>query len=267
MSATLPLSHAADRRPASRSTRALTVLHTRYIFLETVRIPMAVIGSLAFPALSMLFFVVPMKEVAGSPVYATEATVGLCYFAVMANCLFSFGVGVADDRARPWDPYLRTLPVSAGPRVGARVVNGLVMALLSLVPLLVIAWALTEATVTPGRFVGSLGLLAVGALPFLFGGLAIGYLLSAKAALAVAQVLMFAFAFGGGLFLPPAMFPSWLDTLSQAFPTRAGRELVLWAATGTGLPSWAPLCLLAWTALTLAAALWGYQRDEGRRFR
>jgi len=36
----------------------LTWLHLKYQFLETVRIPIAVIGNLLFPALAMFFFVV-----------------------------------------------------------------------------------------------------------------------------------------------------------------------------------------------------------------
>ena len=49
----------------------LTWLHLKYQFLETVRVPVAVLGNLLFPALAMFFFVVPQKEVAQNPVAAT----------------------------------------------------------------------------------------------------------------------------------------------------------------------------------------------------
>lgn len=241
--------------------------HTRYLLLQTVREPIAVIGALAFPALSMLFFVVPMREVATNAAYATQATVALCFFAVMANCLFTFGVGVADDRARPWDSYLRSLPVSTGPRIAARLANGLCWSLLSMVPVLVIAATLTQATVTPGRFLAGLGTLALGAAPFLFGGLAIGYLCSAKVALAIAQVAMFGLAFGGGLFVPPSMFPGWLERLSLFLPSRGGRDLAMWASMGDRMPSSTVWCVALWSVGTLVAAVWAYRRDEGRRFR
>ncbi len=49
----------------------LTLLHTRFAFLETARVPIAVIGSLVFPTLAYLFFVVPMRQVAENQVLAT----------------------------------------------------------------------------------------------------------------------------------------------------------------------------------------------------
>lgn len=258
---------ATGTRPAPPSQARLTLLHTRAVFLEAIRIPVAVIGSLLFPALALLFFVVPMREVAQNQVFATQATVGMAYFAVMSNCLFTFGVGVADDRARPWDPYLRTLPVGAGPRMTARLLNGLCWSALSLVPVLVVAGLLTQARVSPTQFLLGLLMLGVGALPFLFGGLALGYLLSAKAAMALAQVVMFSMAFAGGLFLPPMLFPDLLDRFSVLLPSRAGRDLMTWVTSdATALPVRALVVCAVWTALLLAVATWAYRHDEGRRY-
>jgi ABC-2 type transport system permease protein len=244
----------------------LTALHSRYQFTETVRIPIAVIGTALFPAISMLFFVVP-QPFAQDMEAATAATSQLALFAVMSVCLFTYGVGVAEDRALPWDGYLRTLPVGPGPRLTGRLVNGLAFALLGLVPLVLIAWLLTAATLP----VGLLGLTAlallVAALPLFCMGIAIGYALSTKAALAVAQSLLLPLAFGGGLFLPPEVFPRWLDAISTWLPTRAGRDLVVTATTGADLPPTTWLVLLGWTLLTGMLAVWAYRRDEGRRFR
>ena len=82
----------------------LTGLHARYQFTETIRIPIAVIGTTLFPSLSLLFFVVP-QPFAQDPGAATTATAQLAVFAVMSVCLFTYGVGVAEDRALPWDGY------------------------------------------------------------------------------------------------------------------------------------------------------------------
>ncbi len=247
--------------------RRLLLLQARYQVLETVRVPIAVIGTSLFPALSLLFFVVPSADLAGDPLIATGATAQLAVFAVMSVCLFTYGVGVAEDRAQPWDAYLRTLPAGPGPRLGGRLLTGVVFALLGLLPLLVLAWLLTDATVAPLRFVATVGALGVGALPFLGAGLAIGYTLPSKAALAVAQLLLFPLAFAGGIFLPPELFPGWLDGMSHATPSRAARDLVVGTATGTDVPATALLVLAAWSALTAVLAVVAYRRDEGRRFR
>ena len=101
------------------TTRQLTGLHTRYLFTETIRVPIAVIGTTLFPSLSLLFFVVP-QSFAQNPRLATAATAQLAVFAVMSVCLFTYGVGVAEDRALPWDGYTRTLPVGPAPRLIGR---------------------------------------------------------------------------------------------------------------------------------------------------
>ncbi len=245
----------------------LALVHARFQFLETVRIPIAVIGNTVFPALVLLFFVVPIPEVRGDPVAATSAVAQLAVFAVMSTCLFTFGVGVAEDRALPWDGYVRTLPAGPTPRLAGRLLNGLVFALLGLLPVIAVAVLFTAATVTADQFAAGLGVLVAGALPFLFAGLAIGYTMPVKAALAVAQLLLFPLAFAGGLFLPPDTFPGWLDGLSRLLPTRGSRDLLVTVLTGTP-PSTAAVTMLAvWTVLLAALAVWAYQRDEGRRFR
>jgi len=49
-------------------------------------------------------------------VMMVAAWFGVVTFVVMTSNLFQYGIGVAEDRAQPWDPYARTLPVGAAPR-------------------------------------------------------------------------------------------------------------------------------------------------------
>src|SRR5690606_14964820 len=159
--------------------------------------------------------------------FATMAVAGLAMFGVCSASLFTYGLGVAEDRALPFDPFVRSLPAGPMPRMVARVGNGAIFALFGLVPLIVVAWLFTDAAVTASeRAVGS-GMILLTSVPFVLLGMGIGYSLTAKAALPIVQVILFPLAFAGGLFLPPMMFPAWLDTLSQATPTRAGRDLMV----------------------------------------
>ncbi|MGH3909934.1 MAG: hypothetical protein ACRDRM_03795 [Pseudonocardiaceae bacterium] len=73
--------------------------------------------------------------------------------------------------------------------------------------------------------------------------------------------------FCGGLFLPPDVFPGWLNGISQVLPTRGSRDLLVMVLTGTSPNHVAVATLISWTALLAALAGWAYQRDEGRRFR
>lgn len=249
------------------STATLTWLHARYQMLETVRVPIAVLGMLLFPALALSFFVLPQAGVAQSPEAATAAVSQLALFAVMSTFTFTYGAGVAEDRALPFDAYVRTLPAGPVPRLGGRLVSGTVFGLASLVPLVLLGWFFTAADPGAGRLLLGVVTVLLAAVPFLFAGLAIGYGLSTKAALAVAQVVLFPMAFAGGLFLPPEMFPGWLDTLSGFLPSRAGRDVVVQAVLGEGATGLDYAVLAAWVVALGALAVWTYRRDEGRRFR
>lgn len=101
----------------------------------------------------------------------------------------------------------------------SRLLTGVLFSLIGLAPVLVVAAVLTEATVSAAQAVAGLLTLAVAGIPLLLIGVAIGYSLPVKAALPMAQVVLFPLAFGGGLFIPPQGFPAWLDGVSLALPT------------------------------------------------
>lgn len=105
----------------------LTLAHARFQFLETVHVPIAVVGNCLFPPLVLLFFVVPIEAVRTDPAASTMA---VAQVAVMSTVCFTFGVGVSEDRARPWDGYVHALPAGPGPRLAGRLLTGLAFALL-----------------------------------------------------------------------------------------------------------------------------------------
>ncbi len=244
---------------------SLILTHARYQFLETIRIPIAVIGAAFFPAASMIFFVVP--SVGDNATAATYATASMVVFATSTTCIFSYGIGVSEDRAQPWDPFVRTLPVGPFPRFAGRILNGMGFLVLSFVPVLVVAAVATEATASPGQLALATGALLAASIPFTLLGLTIGYALPSKAALAVAQLLFFPLAFGGGLMSGPGQAPGWVEAISPYLPTRGAAEL-LWASIGAWKPDTTALVMLAvWTVVLAAAGVLVYRRDEGRRYR
>ena len=243
---------------------SLALTHARFQLIETFRIPIAVIGSAFWPAASMLAFVVPF--VGQDPTYATYATASMVTFAVMSTNLFQYGIGVAEDRAQPWDPYVRTLPAGALPRFAGRILAGLALMVFSLLPVVLIAWLCTAATVTSLGFLAAIGATAVIAVPFILMGLAIGYSLPQKAAIVVAQVLFFPLAFGGGLMTGPGNAPGFVEDLAPYLPT-GGAVRLMWAAVGDyPLDAGSVVSLIVWTAILCGVAGWAYRRDEGRRF-
>nr|MDT0661316.1 ABC transporter permease [Micromonospora sp. DSM 115978] len=244
---------------------SLVLVHARYQLLETVRIPIALVGSAFFPAASMLFFVVPFAG--GHPVAALFATASMVTFSIMINNIFQYGIGVSEDRAQPWDPYTRTLPAGPAPRFAGRILAGLTMTFVSLVPVVVIAAVGTAASITLPAFLAATAIVPVVAIPFTLMGLAIGYSLPSKAAVVVAQLVFFPLAFGGGLLSQPGQAPGFIETIAPYLPTRGAVEL-MWAAVGDYPVSGLSLTMLVvWIVIFAGLAVWAYRRDEGRRFR
>ncbi|MEO3801625.1 ABC transporter permease [Nonomuraea sp. B1E8] len=243
---------------------SLVLAHTRYLVIEQIRVPIAILASAFFPAVSMVAFVVPFAG--RDPVAATTATGSLMFFGAMSAALMGLSSAVAQDRDLPWNPYLRTLPAGPLPRFAGRILSTLVVMLLSVIPVLVVAALFTEATITPAGLLLGIGALVVGVVPFMLMGLCVGFLLTSKAAMAVSQLLFFPTAILGGLLLPPQILPGFVQAVSPYVPTRGAAELIWWAITGAQ-PGVVPLVMLAvWTGAMVAAAAWAYRRDEGRRF-
>ncbi|MFF5172699.1 ABC transporter permease [Micromonospora sp. NPDC000089] len=243
----------------------LALVHARYQLLETIRIPIAVVGSAFFPAASMIFFVVPFAG--DDRVGATYATAAMITFAVLSANIFQYGVGVSEDRQQPWNPYTRTLPAGSAPRFAGRILAGLVLTYLSMVPVVVIAALGTEAHVSPVQFLLGALAVAVVSVPFTLLGLAIGYALPSKAAIVVAQVVFFPLAFGGGLLSGPDDAPGFIKAIGPFLPTRGAVEL-MWAAVTDWQPKPLSLVMLGvWVVVLGGVAAWAYRRDEGRRFR
>ncbi|MGY0004707.1 ABC transporter permease [Micromonospora sp. I033] len=242
----------------------LALVHARYQLLEIIRIPVAVVGSAFFPAAAMLFFVVPFAgdDAAG----ATYATAAMVTFAVMSANIFQYGIGVAEDRDQPWNPYSRTLPAGPGPRFAGRILTGLAVTYFSMLPVVMIAAVATAARITPAQFLLAAGGVAVISVPFTLLGLAIGYSLPSKAAIVVAQLIFFPLAFGGGLLFGPANAPGFVDAIAPYLPTRGALELMWAAVTDWRLNPLSMVMLGVWIVVLAAVAGWAYRRDEGRRF-
>lgn len=249
------------------TTLRLIGIHTTYNLLETMRVPIAIIGSLVFPTLAFCLFVLPQRTVVGDAGFATAAVASMIVFAFMSSGLFAIGIDLAEQRAQPWAPYLRTLPAAPAARLGGLIVATLVLATAAMLPLLVIGGLFTQARPALPALFAAIGLVILTAVPSMLIGVVIGTTSGPKAAIAVTQVAMFLLAFGGGLFLPPQLFPDWLDTASAFLPIRQAREIVVGTATGTGAPAWAIIGIVVWTVVLGTLAVWLYRRDEGRRYR
>lgn len=239
----------------------LVLLHTRAATLELFRYPAFSVPTLAFPALFFLLFVAPRSDANPNLLLASFAG-----FAVLAVAFFQFGVGIAAERESAWERFVRTLPLQARVRFAARVVSAAFFGLGSAALVVLAALATTDASLPAARWAALGAALVFGSIPFALLGIALGYWVSPRSALPVANILYLVLSFVGALWTTPAHLPASLERLSPLAPTRQYGN-VLWGAAQGHL--WRPrdwLLLLAWAGVFTALATWGYRRDEGRRY-
>lgn len=227
--------------------------------LELLRYPAFSLPTLLFPA--TVYLVVASGGHGAGPMRMA----GFAGIAVLGVAFFQFGVGIANDRTTHWERYLRTLPAPPATRIAGRVLSALVFAAGSAAAVVLAALGIGGAGLPWPRWPVLAAALLAGAVPFALLGIALGYLVRPKAALPIANLLYLPLAYAGGLWSGPA-HPS-LGGFGLAVPTHAWAGLLWWSAGAVPFELSSVAALAGWTCLFGLAAIRGYRRDEGERFR
>ena len=247
--------------PAAR-IRANTGLQ----FAELAHLPAFTAPSLGLPLVTYLLFGLP--DVHGRPGAAAAIFVSFAAFAVLGIVMFQFGVGIAADRASPWERYVRTLPSSAAERFVARLLVALAFAVASLVPLVACAVAASPLRLDGLTWVRVLVALLVGSVPLGLLGIMLGYAVHERGALPVTNLIYLPLSYAGGLFgTSPADLPQFARRISPWLPTRQWRDLLVDYGLGGQLPLHACVALTAYGVGFAAVAVCAYRRDEARQYR
>ncbi len=238
--------------------------HVKVDLLELRRRPAALFPSLILPGLLFLFMGAPQARDRTSANWIMTA---MTVFAVMGITFFRFGVGIAADRVSPWEITLRILPLAPGVRFAARVLVALVVALAAVALMVGLALLLTPAGLALGGWLRWGLALLLGSVPLALFGIALGYWASPRAAVPLANLFYIVLAYTGGLWTPPHLLPDLVARISPYLPTRRYAE-VAWApvlSRAWEVEDW--LWLLGYAVAFGILAIWGYQRDEGERYR
>jgi ABC-2 type transport system permease protein len=243
--------------PVSRIVAA----HASAGLVTLVRAPRQAVAMLVVPALLFLLVAPPNAHFAAS---ANLLTASWMCFAVVGVAFVQAGVRMAERRASPWEDTLATLPAGRAARLCAEALVALAAAGLAASLVLAVAMASVPLSLD-GRAAWRLAsALVLGGLPFAAMGLALGAWTSPTAAPAIANLVHLPLAYGGGLWVPPALLPDAVARVSPWMPTRAYGELA-WAAVAGGDwragDGWA---LAAWTLGFALVAAVGWQRARSR---
>ncbi|MBZ9751409.1 ABC transporter permease [Deinococcus sp. HMF7620] len=266
MSLVQDVSRPARSAPPRVNKVRLYGLEVRAETLTLLRSPMFLIPTIIFP---LLFYVVfgftYMNQSAGNvrvPMYML-ATYGA--FGVIGASLFSFGVGIANDRASGWLKIKRVSPMPPAAFLLSKFATSL-MFNVTIISLMFLLGATIGKVEMPAETWLRLGAtLILGGLPFTALGLALGFLSGPGAAPALANVIYIPMSFASGLWVPHSMLPEFFQKLAQYLPPYHFSQLALGqigAATDPNMLTHI-LWLVGSTVLFLTLALIGYRRDEG----
>lgn len=198
----------------------------------------------------------------GAYVLASFAT-----YSVGSIMVYSFGIGVANERGMKVDLLIRATPLPPSVYILGRVVTSLLFALLSLVVLIVygilVGGIQHDLTVWPHVVVR----LLLGSFPFIALGLAIGYLCGPHAAPAVANLVYLPLTLASGFFMPLSQLPAFVRQAAPYLPTYHYAQLA-WSAVGAQTEPLYISCLwlASYTVCLFAVAVWAYRREERRKF-
>jgi ABC-2 type transport system permease protein len=241
----------------------IVLAHVKEQTLQRLRAPGYLLPTLAMPGLFYFLFE-GQDEAVG---LVTFLMASYAMWAILGVAFFQFGVGIAEERTTAWERFLRTLPLSAGQRLGGRVLSAAIFAAAAAAIVIAEAHLINPVSVAAGRWLPWTLALLAGGIVVALAGIAMGYWVSRRAATALAMLAWLLLAYLGGLWALPAELPSWTEAVSPYLPTRLWGE-VTWAAV-LGQPSalgdW--LGLLGYAVGFAVLALWGYRRDEGTSYR
>jgi ABC-2 type transport system permease protein len=245
-------------------------LETRYELVKLVRLPMFAIMTLAFPVAFYLMFGVGLSgtRATGGRDIALPLLGTYGAFGVIGAALFSFGVGVAVERAQGWLLLKRATPMRPIVYVLGKVGASMAFCGVVVLSLVVCGTLLAGVRLTAPQLVALVGSLMLGAIPFCAMGLAVGFAAGPNSAPAFVNLIHLPGAFAGGLWLPMEILPAGVQAFGRWLPQAHLGQLALTAIgqSSDPQPLWNATVLAAWTLIAVAAAVFSFKRDEGKLY-
>jgi len=185
---------------------------------------------------------------------------------VVGAALFSFGVGIATERAQGWLKLLRASPAPIAAVIAGKAFGAMLFALAIMVLMSVLAATFGDVRLDTGQWLALAAVLAAGTLPFSLIGLTLGLWLSPNAAPAVINIAFLPMVFLSGLWVPVSQFPGWLQGVAAWLPPYHLAELALHAAGVKPAETVASVAvLLGYCGVFAVLTAFGWRRLDGVR--
>jgi ABC-2 type transport system permease protein len=236
---------------------------TQYELTRMIRNPNVAIPVLVLPCgLYALFaLLIAGEAINKDPNLGIFLFAAFSIMAVTMPALFGTGVTLALERDMGLLRLKRAQPAPPAAWVVAKIVGGLVLAVLAYLPILVVALATGKLSLGAGQVAGFSAALMVGTIPFCAMGLMIGSLVSGTAAPAYANLAYLPGCYLSGMFFP---LPKSLDWEAPIWPQFHVEQFVMHLAGITKYQS-EPLLvaiatMLGYTVLFAGITVWRLER-------
>ncbi|MFD4743319.1 ABC transporter permease [Streptomyces virginiae] len=201
-------------------------------------------------------------------VMGTDLTMPAFYMVAMASfgALTAVLVGnserIAKEREKGWVRQLRLTALPGRGYVLAKTAGAGVLSLPAILVVFAVAAAVKGVRFDAWQWLALTGAIWAGSLVFAALGVALGYLATGDNVRPITMLVYFALSILGGLWMPTANFPQWLQNICEWLPTHAYAGLGQAIELG-GAPRAADVALLAgYFVLFTGAAAWLYRKDS-----
>ncbi|MEU6867212.1 ABC transporter permease [Streptomyces sp. NPDC046876] len=222
--------------------------------------------SLLYPA--ALFLMLGGTLDGTTKVLGTELTMPAFYMVAMASfgaltaVLMGNSERIAKEREKGWVRQLRLTALPGRGYVLGKTASAGVLSLPSILAVFVVAAAVKDVRFEVWQWLALTGSIWAGSLVFAALGVAIGYLATADNVRPLSMLVYFGLSILGGLWMPTANFPQWLQDICEWLPTRAYAGLGQAIELG-GAPHIKDVAILAvYFVLFTGAAAWLYRKDS-----
>lgn len=250
---------------AVQPTTKLAWEWTKFEMATWLREPAAVLLNMAYPLIMLAFFFISSTNIRTDPAEALSLLGYLSLVGILMVCLNFPANGIPEARDSDFYTFSRSLPLGPAPRLVAWTVAPIICGLLSATVTFGIGTLVSAAQPTLGDFGVIIGAAFGLSIPITLIGLALGFVLSKKTALAVSLTIAFTMILVGGISGFP--MPAWIESVSRFLPPGAAGNITSSYLQGQAF-NWMNIVVLAtWSIVGIFAAIALYRRDEGRNFR
>lgn len=275
---TLKSSSSRHLSPTTRRTSGLLGMmlgQIRAEFLQNLRVPEFLVGTVAIPVILYLMFGLPVagETYLGGTRAGTLLMVSFSAYGLVTLAIFTFGVDIARERGHGWLRLMRATPLPAWVYFVGKFAMALLFAAILLLVMFTAGFLLAGVRLPPEHWLVLFFVLLAGALSFSTLGFALGYLARPKAAATIANLIFLPLSFASGFFFPLNELPPFLQQLAPYLPTFHYGQLA-WGVVGKpadvshfiGREAGEPLTHVLWLAgcfvLFAALALLAYRRSR-----